>query len=67
MFPLRDILLLLRFATQIFSGLGSVVVAQVGGVAFWAHIGGFATGWLVAKFFENLKTGDVEIGEILDS
>jgi membrane associated rhomboid family serine protease len=34
---------------QLFSGLGSLTVttAQGGGVAFWAHIGGFAAGLAV--------------------
>ncbi|RJR15378.1 rhomboid family intramembrane serine protease [Candidatus Microgenomates bacterium] len=38
------------FITQLFSGVGSVAVATgaEGGTAFFAHIGGFATGWLIA-------------------
>ncbi|MFQ5452040.1 MAG: rhomboid family intramembrane serine protease [Candidatus Paceibacterota bacterium] len=36
---------------QVFSGIGSVVVTSAGegGVAFFAHIGGFVFGWLIAK------------------
>ncbi len=32
------------FAIQFFSGIGTLGVAQAGGVAFWAHIGGFVVG-----------------------
>ncbi len=32
------------FLIQFFSGIGSLGTAQAGGVAFWAHIGGFALG-----------------------
>lgn len=37
------------FIMQLFSGLGSLGASTaVGGVAFWAHIGGFVFGWLAA-------------------
>src|SRR5574338_878188 len=36
---------------QLFGGLGSIVSAQQGGVAFWAHVGGFAAGAALAKVF----------------
>ena len=37
------------FATQLINGIGSLASGQaMGGVAWWAHIGGFALGWLVA-------------------
>lgn len=38
-------------ATQIFSGAFSLTtsMSEVGGVAFFAHIGGFITGWLMSK------------------
>ena len=40
------------FFSQMFSGLASVAVSTLatGGVAWWAHIGGFVTGWLIARF-----------------
>jgi len=60
-----SVILIYWFVIQFFSGVGSIAVAQVGGVAWFAHIGGFATGWLIAKVFPN-KVGDVEKGEILD-
>lgn len=43
--------LLFWFVTQLFNGAASVVAgsAATGGVAWWAHIGGFAFGWLVAR------------------
>lgn len=37
------------FFTQLFSGVGSLAVQGVGGVAFFAHVGGFAAGWMIAK------------------
>lgn len=40
------------FVIQLFSGVGSIAThatsADVGGVAYFAHIGGFAFGWLAA-------------------
>jgi membrane associated rhomboid family serine protease len=43
--PLPAILVLgLWFVTQLFSGLGSMVSTAQGGVAYWAHIGGFVFG-----------------------
>ncbi|MEO6508640.1 MAG: rhomboid family intramembrane serine protease [Patescibacteria group bacterium] len=41
------------FFIQIFSGLGSLTAMSVqdGGVAWFAHVGGFIFGYLVAKFF----------------
>jgi membrane associated rhomboid family serine protease len=54
------------FLTQIFSGVGAVAVAQVGGVAFWAHVGGFVFGYLVAKLFQRQGSLKVEEGEILE-
>lgn len=51
------------FIIQFFSGVGSIAISQVGGVAFWAHIGGFATGWIIAKIAQvvNLKAEESEI------
>lgn len=39
------------FVMQFFSGVLSLGGPDVGGVAFWAHIGGFLTGVLLAKIF----------------
>jgi membrane associated rhomboid family serine protease len=35
------------FAIQFFSGVGSLGATEAGGVAFWAHIGGFLAGAIV--------------------
>ena len=35
------------FLMQLFSGVGSLAEAADGGVAFWAHVAGFATGVLI--------------------
>jgi membrane associated rhomboid family serine protease len=57
-------ILIYWFAIQLFSGFGSVITAQIGGVAFWAHVGGFAFGWIVAKLL-NRSAGKAEVGEII--
>lgn len=43
------------FLTQIFAGVGSLASVDVnqGGVAFFAHIGGFVYGWFIAKSIGN--------------
>jgi len=43
------IVLGLWFILQLFSGVTSLGGPDVGGVAFWAHIGGFVVGMLLAK------------------
>lgn len=47
------IVLFFWFFTQLFSGSASIITAtaSLGGVAFFAHIGGFITGWIVVKLF----------------
>ncbi|MEJ2085642.1 MAG: rhomboid family intramembrane serine protease [Acidobacteriota bacterium] len=45
-------LLIYWFALQLFSGLGTLGAAQGGGVAFWAHIGGFVAGLVLIKLFK---------------
>lgn len=44
------VMLLYWFAIQVFSG--TATPAEGGGVAFWAHVGGFAAGVILAKPFE---------------
>jgi membrane associated rhomboid family serine protease len=39
------------FVLQIFSGVASFGLSESGGVAFWAHVGGFVTGFIIAKIF----------------
>jgi membrane associated rhomboid family serine protease len=45
------IVLGLWFVLQLFSGVMSMGGPDVGGVAFWAHIGGFVAGVVLAKLF----------------
>jgi membrane associated rhomboid family serine protease len=40
------------FMTQLFSEVGALAQVQGGGVAYMAHIGGFAFGAMLARFFE---------------
>lgn len=53
-----SIMLIYWFATQIFSGVGSIAVGthEQGGVAFFAHAGGFAAGWLVMQIVKPALT-----------
>lgn len=39
------------FALQLFTGVGEMGRQLGGGVAYWAHVGGFAFGWLVTWLF----------------
>lgn len=47
------LLLLYWFALQFFSGVGSIGYSQVstGGIAWFAHIGGFLAGMLLVQLF----------------
>lgn len=47
------------FVLQLFSGLGSVGVMSGGGVAYWAHVGGFAFGALAALALPRARSGPV--------
>ena len=42
----------LWFAMQLLPGLSSLAATtgDVGGVAFFAHVGGFVSGWILAQF-----------------
>jgi membrane associated rhomboid family serine protease len=42
------VLLLLWLATQLFSGVASLITTTATGVAWWAHLGGFASGLILA-------------------
>jgi membrane associated rhomboid family serine protease len=56
-FPLPAWLVLAYwFALQLLSGLPELLSPNpemAGGVAFWAHVGGFVAGLILAKLFEN--------------
>ncbi len=45
----------LWFLVQFLSGVSSLGVKSVGGVAWWAHVGGFLLGITLAKFFESTQ------------
>lgn len=47
------LVLMFWFFTQIFSGVSAIITntGAEGGVAWWAHVGGFTTGWLLATFW----------------
>lgn len=46
------VVLTLWFILQLFSGVGSLGLADQGGTAYWAHIGGFVFGLLVGFLFK---------------
>jgi membrane associated rhomboid family serine protease len=50
-----SIVLGLWFVLQLFSGLLSLGGPDVGGVAFWAHVGGFVAGVALAKLFASRR------------
>ena len=57
------LLLGLWFATQLLSGLGTLAVVRpedMGGVAFWAHAGGFAAGAALVLLFRRPERMRVE-------
>lgn len=41
------------FITQLIAGIATLSMASLGGVAFFAHAGGFLCGWLIAKKMKN--------------
>lgn len=49
------IVLGLWFILQLFNGVASLGGSDVAGTAFWAHIGGFVAGMLMAKLFAPRK------------
>ena len=48
-----SVMLFYWFITQLFSGVASITLTaqDVGGVAFFAHLGGFTFGWFTSKLF----------------
>ncbi len=51
----------LWFFLQLFSGVLSLGNSDVGGVAFWAHIGGFVAGAVFAKLFVSPQRREQEL------
>ncbi len=55
------VLLGLWFVMQLFSGVGSLArTADVGGVAFWAHVAGFVAGLGLVHVFKQPERQTVE-------
>jgi len=57
------------FIVQLFSGFASFADFEGGGIAFWAHVGGYAAGYYLAKKFkekEKMKEDGIIEGEIVD-
>lgn len=50
-----SLMLVYWFLTQVFSGVGSIAYAATGGVAWFAHVGGFVTGYIAAKIYESIN------------
>lgn len=54
------IFLTLWFLMQILGGVGRVSQHEAGGVAFWAHVGGFVTGALASLLFRRSQRSQAE-------
>jgi membrane associated rhomboid family serine protease len=50
-----SIVLIMWFVLQLFNGVLTLGDADVGGTAFWAHIGGFVFGAFIALFFRGKR------------
>jgi membrane associated rhomboid family serine protease len=50
------IFLLFWFVSQLFSGLLALEGADAGGIAWWAHVGGFLFGMISVSFFARRQT-----------
>ncbi len=50
--------LVMWFVLQLFSGVLSLGMEDVGGTAFWAHIGGFIFGAVIGLFFRGRRRTD---------
>lgn len=54
------------FIIQLFSGVASLPFAfQTGGIAFWAHVGGFLTGLILARSWKKPRGEKIIEGEIV--
>jgi len=51
-----SIVLVMWFVLQLFNGVLTLGAADVGGTAFWAHIGGFVFGAFIALFFRGKRS-----------
>lgn len=53
------------FLLQLLSGFGSIGGGGQGGVAFWAHVGGFVVGFIIAKLSAGRQNKPYIEGEIV--
>lgn len=56
----------LWFVFQLFAGVGTLGHAGAGGVAFWAHIGGFVAGLLLVRVFAVMHRRTLPRPRVLD-
>ena len=50
------VFIVIWFFIQFVSGIGSIGISKsIGGIAFWAHIGGFIAGLILARVFDGRK------------
>jgi len=55
------------FILQLFSGIASLPFASAtGGIAFWAHVGGFVTGLILTRRFKQTTKSNIIEGEIVE-
>jgi len=59
------VFLLIWFALQFFQGTFAITASQSGGVAWWAHIGGFAVGFVVAWLLDRAHQLRPPVAELL--
>jgi len=53
------------FLLQLFQGFASLPVLDQGGVAFWAHVGGFVSGVFLATLVKRIEKKDFIEGELI--
>ncbi len=56
------VFIVLWFGLQFYSGLGSLTRGHAGGVAYWAHIGGFIAGLMLTMIFRRPRLPDPDEG-----
>ncbi len=62
------VFLVFWFGMQLFSGLGTIGAQMDGGVAFWAHVGGFVVGAVLMPLFRLIAPQEDATGvEVLDA
>jgi rhomboid family protein len=62
------VFLVFWFGMQLFSGLGTIGAQMDGGVAFWAHVGGFVVGAVLMPLFRLIAPREDATGvEVLDA